>query len=54
MRGNRNVGDAQAAGAEVKPKIPMSVMIYFSEHFHRALFSSFKKPGNPFFYPPDD
>jgi hypothetical protein len=31
------MGDARAAGAEAKLKAPKSVMIYFSEHFYRAV-----------------
>jgi hypothetical protein len=29
-------GDTKAAGAEVKPKAPKSVMIYFSPAFHQS------------------
>ena len=31
-------GDAQAAGAEVRPKAPKCIKFNFSEHFYRANF----------------
>ena len=36
MRGNRNMGDDQAAGAEVRLKAPKSAMIYFYKVFSRV------------------